>query len=199
MEHVSDRDSNPFGIRYPCDAVPGYGDPSGDFHVVGDNPRVHGGADSHVPFTGSEAGALVQDMLLDVDLLRFTGDEPLVNELFLSYVYPCVGSPTEADYRRMERYFDAELRAVNAHVLVTVGDRATRRVLDSYTGQGRKLKDVSIEELHATEVRGHGFLVVPLKQPVEWTAAERQEAVDRLDAILSRDYRQTKGVATRIG
>ncbi len=199
MEHVSDRVRNPFGIRYPCTAVPGYGSPSADFHVVGDNPTVHGGRETGVPFTGSEAGDLVQDVLYTVGLLMETGAEPLPGDVFLSYVYPCVDEPTTADYRRLERYFDAELRAVNAHILVTVGETATRQVLDSYTGQARKLSDTPMKKLHATEVHGYGFLVVPLMEPVEWTEVERARAVDRLRDILGRDYRQTKGVATRVG
>lgn len=199
MEHVSDQVRNPFGVRYPGPAVPGYGPPSADFHVVGDHPGRHGGRESGVPFTGSTAGERVQQLLTDAGLLRTSDDPPVPDDVFLSYLHPCVEPATEQGYRRLERYFDAELRAVNAHILVTTGERATREVVDSYTAQARKLADRDLHDLHATEVHGYGFLVVPLLEPVEWTEADHEEAVERLRSIRERDYRQTKGVATRIG
>ena len=39
MENVTDRTSNPFDMRPPCERfVPGYGDANADFHVAGDHP-----------------------------------------------------------------------------------------------------------------------------------------------------------------
>lgn len=105
----------------------------------------------------------------------------------------------------MERYFDAELRAINAHVLVPVGERAVRHVVREYTAQWHKLEDLCGRPrgcsgaLHAREVRGGGFLVLPLMDPGEWDEGDRGEAVEALSGVLASDYRQTKGVATRFG
>ncbi|MFW5929768.1 MAG: uracil-DNA glycosylase family protein [Halobacteriota archaeon] len=198
MPHVSDRVRNPFDTRHPCDAVPGYGYADADFHVVGDNPRRHGGVDTGVPFTAAEAGEAVQDVLHEARLVVEKGDEPVVDDVYLNYLYPCVDEPTEDDYNALERYFDAELRAVNAHVLVGVGERASRHLVDVYTTLGSKLGDCPIEQLHADEIRGSGFLVVPLREPTDWTEEDRRRAVARLQDIRGRDYRQTKGVPTKM-
>lgn len=205
MKNVTDRVSNPFGLRPPCsDVVPGYGDVNADFHVVGDNPSVHGGRESKVPFSSGE-GLGVQEVLEEVGLLEDIGVEPVPHNVFMSYLYMCVGEPGEDDYRRLERYFDAELRAINAHVLVPVGERACRHMLREYTAQWHKLRELCAREqgcsgaLHTKEVRGGGFLVLPFMDPGEWDEGDREEAVAALRGVLESDYRQTKGVATRFG
>ena len=53
--------------------------------------------------------------------------------------------------------------------------------------------------LHAEEVRGRGFLVVPVAEPADREPGDREALVDRLAALLASDYRQTKGVATTVG
>jgi uracil-DNA glycosylase family 4 len=186
VKNVTDRVSNPFGMSPPCERfVPGYGDANADFHVVGDHPGVHGGAgpdDPAVPFT-NEAGRRLQRALVDAGLLERAGDEPLVDRTFLSYLHACVpagpGHPTEDDYGDMERFFDAELRAIGAHVLVPVGARATRHVLEAYTTQSRRY-DVAtggaMDDLHGRELRGSGWLVVPSKAPAEWDADAGDDA-----------------------
>lgn len=210
MHSIAAQISNPFGLRPPFDvsdegdvpAVPGYGDPNADVHVIGDHPGSHGGTSTGVPFTDSEPGRAIQRVLRAVGLLDGPRDRPTVENCFLSYIHMCTPprdrSPDPAEYDRLERYFDAELRAVNAHILVPVGERATDRVLRSYTNQRDRLT-LDLEALHATEVRGRGFLVVPLSDPETWDEAAADSAVARLEAILDRDYRQTKGVATRVG
>ena len=46
MKRVTDRVSNPFGMRAPGEpAVYGYGDANADFHVVGADAETHGEAD----------------------------------------------------------------------------------------------------------------------------------------------------------
>jgi uracil-DNA glycosylase len=208
VENVTTRTSNPFGIRYPRAAVPSYGDANADFHVVGDHPGRHGGAGTGVPFTDSVAGVRLQRVLHDVG---FAADEyaerPVLTDCFLSYAHPPVtwdgdGSsatdPTDADYADAERYLDAELRAVNAHILLLVGDRALGYGLREHSSLLDSLP-VDAAALHAQEVRGRGFLLVPVREPEAWTAADERALRERLAAIRSRDYRQTKGVATTIG
>lgn len=199
MENVTDRTSNPFGLNPPCEeVVPGYGDANADFHVIGDHSGSYGGRGTGVPFTG-ELGMMVQEVLHEVGLIEVVGDEPLVDDLFMSYLYMGGDEPCRSHFSRLERYFDAELRAINAHVLVPVGERAVGHVLREYTAQYHKLRGVGLGVLHGEEVRGSGFLVLPLLDPGDWCVGDGCRAVEVLGNVLSSDYRQTKGVATRFG
>ena len=71
-------------------------------------------------------------------------------------------------------------------------------MLERFTTQARKLPH-DAARLHATEVRGRGFLVVPVGEPAGWSDGDEAALVERLESILDGDYRQTKGVATRVG
>lgn len=210
MKNVTDRSSNPFGMRPPFDrsdhdAVPavfGYGDANADFHLIGDHPGVHGGTATGVPFTGTPAGDAVLDVFRDLEFVDGPRDAPILDDLFASYLHMCTlpdgRSPTADEYADLERFFDAELRAINAHILLPVGERATDRVLEEYTNQ-RHRYELDMERLHTAEIRGRGFLVVPVREPDEWTDQDRETLLERLRAILASDYRQTKGVATLVG
>ncbi|QLG62877.1 uracil-DNA glycosylase family protein [Halorarum salinum] len=192
MKNVTDRVSNPFGMSPDCDRfVPGYGDANADFHVVGDHPGAHGGVETGVPFTGTPAAERLQDALAEGGLLRATGDTPEVASTFLSYLHMCVpdGEPTPAAYADMERFFDAELRAIAAHVLLPVGERATEHVLETYTAQAWKT-DVDMAELHGTELRGSGWLVLPIRDPREWDGTDGPELVESLRTLRSTDFRR---------
>jgi len=211
VRNVTDRVANPFGLvvpeRFAGDddppAVYGYGDANADFHVVGDRPSVHGGDDAGVPFTGSTAGERLQRVLHEPEFLPEPyADAPAPSNCYLSYLF--LGrrprEPSEREYGALERYFDTELRAINAHILVPVGARAIDHVLRAYTTRRKRFgREVDDAALHATEVRGRGFLVVPVREPADWTDDDERALVDRLNAIRHRDYRQTKGVATRVG
>jgi uracil-DNA glycosylase len=173
-------------------AVHGYGDANADFHFIGESPAAHGGEETGVPF--SSEGSRVHGLLDELGFVKSRG--PLVlRNAFLSYVRVT----DDAAAREAERYFDAELRAVNAHILVPMGDFAVRHVIKTYTAQGPKLRDTPLGGLHATEVRGAGFLVVPALDPRDWDDEAYDALRDRLRGILNSDYRQTKGVATRRG
>ena len=180
-------------MRPSCERfVPGYGDANADFHVVGDHPGRHGGVDTGVPFT-NESGLDLQRALADAELLRSVGAEPGVRRTFLSYLHMCVpdgeGDPTESSYGDMERFFDAELRAIAAHVLLPVGARATRYVLENYTAQAHKTI-VDMERLHATELRGSGFLVLPIRDPSEWADDDHDDLVETLRNLRATDFRR---------
>jgi uracil-DNA glycosylase len=188
------------------EAVYGYGDANADFHVIGDHPGIHGGLETGIPFTGTTSGARLQRLLSEVGLLE-PGEESdtlTANNCFLSYLHMCPpksGAPgdTEGDpdapspdsYANLERFFDSELRAIAAHVLLPVGERATRHVLDQYTAQGSRYdSQAALDGLHAEELHGSGFLVVPMKEPAEWTEEDEQEIRTALETVLDRDYRQ---------
>lgn len=191
VDNVSRRTRNPFELDPPCDPfVPGYGDTNADFHVIGDHPGRHGGAETGIPFTGSAAGEAIQSVLSGVGLVRATGDRPLVDNLYLSYLHLCVTDedPTPREYAEMERFFDAELRAITAHVLLPVGERAIEYVLENYSPV--HTEDLDVESLHATEVASGGWLVIPVAEPETWTDAQRTALVERLEAVMARDYRR---------
>ena len=195
MKRVTDRVSNPFGMRAPDEpAVYGYGDANADFHVVGADAETHGGAETGVPFTDSVAGRRLQAVLYAVGFAAEPySDAPDLSNCYLSYLRLSPGDPVD-----LERYLDAEIRAINAHILLPVGDDALSYVLEEFTTQARKLPH-DAARLHAGEVRGRGFLVVPVADPADWTDGDEAALLDRLETILDGDYRQTKGVATRIG
>ncbi len=182
-------------MRAPGDpAVYGYGDVNADFHVVGGSATEHGGASTGVPFTDSITGERLQSVLHDLGFAEEPySDEPVLDNCYLSYLRLSPGDP-----RDLERFIDAELRAINAHILVGVGDEAVAYLLRAFTTQAEKLP-ADAANVHATDVRGRGFLVVPVKEPADWSGEDREALVERLAAILDSDYRQTKGVATTIG
>jgi len=196
VKNVTDRVSNPFGMCPDCDRfVPGYGDANADFHVVGDHPGVHGGVETGVPFTGSAAGERLLAALVRAGLLGSAGESPEVAATFLSYLHMCVpegeraaadGSPTPASYEDMERFFDAEVRAIAAHVLLPVGARATRHVLETFTAQAHKTT-VDMDELHGREIAGAGWLVLPIKDPADWTTRDDAAGSDPIDGRSAND------------
>jgi uracil-DNA glycosylase len=209
VKNVTDRIRNPFGMRPDCPSfVPGYGDANADFHVVGDRPEVHGGAAAGVPFTGepwSDAflSALTEAGLLDgladgvaPDGVAREGDPTAVDPLrtdrtFLSYLHMCASDapPDADDYADMERFFDAEIRAIAAHVLLPVGARATEHVLETYTARAWKT-EVDMDALHAEELLGAGWLVMPIKDPADWAAGDADRLVDALRELRSTDFRR---------
>lgn len=204
MENVTDRTSNPFGMRPPCEeAVFGYGDANADFQFIGDHPGTYGGEETGIPFTETEAGRAIGNLLSDGGFASGPPEKPVLENAFCSYLHMCVlegRKPTDREYADLERYFDAELRAINAHILLPVGERATDHVLREYTTQRHRFgEDLEMDALHATDIRGRGFLVVPIREPTEWAAGDGEAIREAIGAILASDYRQTKGVATLVG
>lgn len=201
MENVTDETSNPFGMRIDGGAAYGYGDANADFHFIGDSPALHGGTTTGVPFTENVAGRRLQSVLHDVGFAADPyADEPDLSNTFLSYAHPGVtdGEPTEASYADQIRFLDAEVRAINAHLLFAVGNRAFSYTLDNHTSQSEKLSADTATH-HAEQIRGRGFLVIPVKEPTAWATADRAALVGTISDLLASDYRQTKGVATTIG
>ena len=190
MKNVTHRRSNPFGHQPDCpNFVPGYGDANAHFHVIGDYPGVHGGIDSGIPFTETPGSERLQSALVEAGLLESAGTPPDVAKTYFSYLCMCVteGVPTQRDYADLERFFDSELRAITAHVLLPVGERATRYVLSNYSARNG---DVDMDALHATERQGAGWLIYPIKDPGAWTDEDERELIDALNLLQQRDYRQ---------
>lgn len=200
MENVTDEVSNPFGMRPPCPhacagghtAVLGYGDANADFHVVGDHPGVHGGTETGVPFTDHESGERILDVLAAVGLLE-EHHPPRPEQTFLSYRYCCCvpegETPSPAAYADFERFFDAELRGIAADVLLPVGTGVTEHVLTEYTAKDSSAA-VDMARLHGRQVKGRGFLVLPIQDPAEWDEDGFDAIVESLSALLATDYHQ---------
>ncbi len=190
MQNVTDRTSNPFGMRPPCEEfVPGYGDANAAFHLIGDHPAVHGGLDTGVPFTNA-AGRRLLAVLADVGLIDDPdADAPVPGELFLSYLHLCADDPTPESYADCERFFDAELRAIGAHVLLPVGERATDHVIRTYTARTPQ-RPLDMETLHASELRGSGWLVVPIADPADWEDGSAARLTETFETLLATDYRR---------
>lgn len=177
-----------------CDEfVPGFGDADADFHVIGDHPGVHGGERTGIPFTGKQWSGRFFTALTNGGLVEQFDTETGeigVRDAFFSYLHPCIPAaehPDSASYAAMEPFFDAELRAITADVLLPVGTLATRTVLATYTARDPALAD-DMGALHASELRGSGWLVVPITEPSAWTDSEAQQLVDTLTDLRTRDY-----------
>jgi uracil-DNA glycosylase len=190
VENVTDRTSNPFGMRPPCEEfVPGYGDANAAFHLIGDHPAVHGGRSTGVPFT-NVAGRRLLAVFGAVGLLDDPdADAPALDDLFFSYLHLCADDPTPESYADCERFFDAELRAIGAHVLLPVGERATEHVIRTYTARDQP-RPLDMDGLHASELRGSGWLVVPIADPAGWEETHAEGLRASLETLLATDYRR---------
>jgi uracil-DNA glycosylase len=196
VEYFANTPENPFGMTPPCESfVSGYGSTWADFHVVGDHPGVHGGELTGIPFTDRPWSAQFFDVLERADLIERTdldSGEVTSDLTYLSYLHMCdpgEGPPDEDDYAALEPFFDAELRAITAHVLLPVGRRPIQHVLDTYTARSDGA-DVDLDALHGTEIQGSGWLVVPIKDPAEWTGDDPDRLVSGLTTLQETDYRQ---------
>jgi uracil-DNA glycosylase len=75
---------------------------------------------------------------------------------------------------------------INPEVLVPVGERTLRVLVAEHT---TLREPPGIREAHATEIRGRGFLLVPMRDPADATDAEGRAIRETLNAVLDGDYR----------
>jgi len=47
-----------------------------------------------------------------------------------------------------------------------------------------------MDQLHGTEIRGSGWLVIPIKEPAEWTDDNRTKLVEAITQLRSTDFRR---------
>lgn len=200
MQPIADRLSNPFGMNPPCpnpcsDDVPavfGYGNPDADFHLVGDHPGRHGGRTTGIPFTESASSERLLAVLEEVGLTEITAGQPRGGLLYMSYLHLCCPAtgtdPDDGDYDRFEPFFDAELRAVAAHVLLPVGERALHHVIEEFSSI--PVSRIDSESAHASDLSGRGFLIIPIRDPADWSGADEAQLRQTLSAVLASDYQQ---------
>ncbi|MGB9955788.1 uracil-DNA glycosylase [Haloferax prahovense] len=202
---------NPFSMDTDCtncsalcetreQVVHGYGDVGAEFLFVGEAPT--GAAErTGVPFTGDEAGQRVQRILGDLGFVRSEpdADEPDVQNVFFTYLTRCrhpERGPTDNEVATCEPYLNAEIRMINPHIIVPVGQAALEALAFDYTTRAADSFDVDAE--HATTIRGRGFELVPMKEPERLTDADAEAFVEHVrESVFGRDYRQTKGRQSR--
>jgi uracil-DNA glycosylase family 4 len=202
--------SNPFGMDADCENCPalcetrervvhGYGDVGADFLFVGEMPG-EGPDRTGVPFTGDERGEALQHLLglLGLNNSLPTDDEPELENAFLTYLTRCrhpERPPTDEEIGNCDPYLNAEIRMINPEILVPVGQRALTEIATEYTTAEAEGFDVSAD--HATTIRGRGFEIVPMADPLEQSEGEREAFVEHFLDLMARDYRQTKGRRSR--
>lgn len=211
MDAHQERLSNPFSMDEDCQNCPkladcrdrvvhGYGDVGAEFVVVGESPSASA-EENGVPFTGDEGGRRVQRILGELGFSRSGPDaaEPDLQNVYLTYLTRCrhpERRPTDDEVWNCEPFLSSDLRMINPHIIVPVGQRALTELATEYTTRNPESFDVETE--HATTVRGRGFELVPMLAPGAMDDADERAFVDHVtENVLSRDYRQTKGRRSR--
>ena len=198
--------SNPFGMDEDCTNCPelcatreslvhGYGDVGADFLFVGEMPG-EGPDETGVPFTGDERGEALQHVLglLGLSNSLPSAEEPELENVFVTYLTRCrhpERPPTDDEIDTCEPYLNAEIRMINPEILVPVGERALEAIATEYTTT--PADELAIEDHHATTIRGRGFELVPMADPLELTDEQRETFLDHFESLMNSDYRQTKG------
>ncbi|WP_152415772.1 uracil-DNA glycosylase [Halovivax asiaticus] len=202
--------SNPFGMDADCRNCPalcetretvvhGYGDVTADFCFVSKRPTRRADA-TGVPFAGDDEFSSLQRILGRLGLCDLTSDpaEPRLENAYLTSLSRCRHpdrDPTADEITNCEPYLDAEIRMINPHLLVPIGQRALTSLGAEYTT--RNPDDLRIEDLHGESIRGRGFELVPLFDPSTATDEEIDDWVRRFAELMAADYRQTKGRRSR--
>jgi uracil-DNA glycosylase family 4 len=205
MDATQDSLWNPLGLDETCPncsalaerrerVVHGYGDVGADVLVVGESPTA-GAEATGVPFSGDEPGHGVGALLADLGLSHSppTADHPDIENAYLTYLTRCRHPdrpPTDGEIATCDPFLNAEVRMINPEVLVPVGERALGVLVAEHTTL-REPPDM--DDAHATEIRGRGFLLVPMCDPADQTDADTRAVRDTLRTLLAGDYRQPKG------
>lgn len=198
--------ANPFGMDEDCQHCPalcesrstvvhGYGDATADFLFVGTAPTAGADRTGH-PFTGDEAGETVLSILRRLGLCASPADasDPDLHNAYLTYLTRCHHpdrGPTDEEIRNCDPFLNSELRTINPEIIVPVGDRALSTLAVEYTTTDAEA--LSIEERHASSIRGRGFELVPMADPAALDEAGVQAFVEHFSELMAGDYRQTKG------
>lgn len=197
---------NPYGMDESCERCPnlcgvrdrivhGYGDTEADFLFVGEHP-TESAETAGVPLVGGAAGRRLQDLLGHLGLNHSlpTATEPELENVYLTLLTRCRHpdrGPTDREITNCEDYLTAEIRMINPEILVPVGDRALRTIAEEYTTTSSS--ELSLPAYHGRSVRGRGFEIVPMVAPAEQTDEQFEAFLDSFEALMGRDYRQTKG------
>lgn len=198
--------ANPFGMDETCQNCPvlcerrrqvvhGYGDVSADFLFVGEAPDPDADA-SGVPLVGDGWGKTLRRLLERVGLCAIDADadRPTLENAYVTHLTRCrhpERPPTDEEIARCEPFLSAEIRMINPEIIVPIGERALAEVATEYTTT--PADDLALEDSHGERIRGRGFELVPMIDPLEASDDERQAWLESFAALLASDYRQTKG------
>ncbi len=207
MAPNQDRMDNPYGMDPGCTRCPelaearehivhGYGDVTADFLFVAERPS-NSADQAGVPVTDEENGSAIASLLEAGGFVANDRDRdgnPILENAFLTYLTRCRHSarpPTDEEIGRCDAFLTAELRTINPEILVPVGERVLAQLAPEHSAGLDD--DWTIESVHATEIRGRGFELVPLVAPARMDDDQFAAALDRFERTRDRDYRQTKG------
>lgn len=199
--------SNPYGMDPECTRCPalvdtrdhivhGYGDVGADFLFVAEQPEPTADR-TGIPVSDTEEPRGLTRFLAASGFVREEVDEagdPVLADAFVTHLTRCRHpdrAPTPEEIEACDAFLTAELRTINPEILVPLGERVLSVLGDEYT---TSLSDPwDLDDLHATELRGRGFELIPLEAPSRMDEAQFETAIDRFDRTRDRDYRQTKG------
>lgn len=197
---------NPFGMAEDCQRcsslaacreriVHGYGDTEADFFFLGTHPTASA-EEAGVPLVGDDGGRRLQDLLgrLGLNHSLPTATEPELENAYLTNLTRCrhpERQPTDEEVRNCEDYLTAEIRMINPEIIVPIGQRTLDVIAEEYTTTDTA--ELSLPDYHGRSIRGRGFELVPMIEPIEQSDSEFQAFLDSFEALMDRDYRQTKG------
>lgn len=202
-----DRMANPYGMDPACSRCPelaesrdqllhGYGDVTADFLVVRRSPTAAAEAVGH-PIPEGQGTRSLRTILDRCGFIVEATDahgNPILENVFVTHLTRCRNpsrGPTEQEIDNCEPFLNAELRTINPEIILPIGEVVLRTIAAAHTTTDPETLD--IEEVHADELRGRGFELIPLLDPEEMPRDTFDRTIDRIRATLERDYRQTKG------
>jgi len=175
--------------------VHGYGDVTADFLFVATAPTAAADA-AGVPLVDDPGGQRFQHLLglLGLNNAHPESTTPELDNAFLTHLTRCHHpdrDPTDDEIGACDPYLNAEIRKINPEILIPVGQRPLTELATEFTT--KPASSFEIEADHATSIRGRGFELVPMVDPARMTDAEFDAFLEHFEALMARDYRQTKG------
>ncbi|ELY43450.1 uracil-DNA glycosylase [Natronorubrum sulfidifaciens] len=189
--------------------VHGYGDVGADFLFVGERPTASAD-DVGVPFAAApgsetaadrdESGTTLRRLLERLGLCDSTSpiDQPVLENAYLTHLTRCRDpdrTPTDEEVGNCEPFLNAEIRSINPHILIPVGERALAELGNEYTTI--PADELALPDDHGRRIRGRGFELVPMIEPHEQSTEQTQAWLEAFVELMASDYRQTKGQRSR--
>lgn len=174
--------------------VHGFGDVTADFLFVTHAPTADANR-TGIPFGGSDTDSIMWSILDRVGFISGTLDgDPRTENVYLTHLTRCRHPdrmPTSEERANCEPFLNADIRMINPEILIPIGEIALQELAFEYTTKSPDSFDIDRD--HGAEIRGRGFEIIPMKHPSRMTSDDVETIVSRLQSVLDRDYRQTKG------
>lgn len=123
---------------------------------------------------------------------------PTLDNAFLTALTRCrhpERPPTDDEIANCDPFLTAEIRSINPELIIPVGTRALTEIGREFTTA--RASTLDIESVHATTIRGRGFEILPMKEPMTASATAIDDWIDHFRSVTDGDYRQTKGRSSR--